>query len=75
MLSMTGRHFSSRALHSTSTYPIHTTPRSCDSPHRIGSGSSTRPLDESRDPVPDTVTLPSMRWFLLQAKQILRLYI
>ena len=35
------------------------TPGSRDSPHRIGTGSGTGPLDyESRDPVPEPKTLP-----------------
>ena len=38
---------------------MYCTPGPRDSPHRIGSGSGTKPLDyESRDPVPDPETLP-----------------
>ena len=40
-------------------YPINITTGPGDSPHRIGSGSGTGPLDhESWDPVPDPETLP-----------------
>ena len=48
--------------------PINTTPGPRDSPHRIGSGSGTRPLDyESRDPVLDPETLPFKKAiFILQ---------
>ena len=40
-------------------YPLLRTTGTRDSPHRIGSGSRTEPLDyESRDSVPDPETLP-----------------
>ena len=45
-------------------YPLSCTPGPRDSPHRICSGSGTGPLDyESRDPVPDTESLPFKYFF------------
>ena len=53
-------------------YPLWCTPGPRDSPHRIGSGSGTGPLDyESRDPVPDPETLP-FKYFLANYHSILK---
>ena len=53
-------------------YPLQYTPGPQDSPHKIGSGSGTGPLDyESRDPVPDPETLP-FKYFLTNYHSILK---
>ena len=45
-------------------YSLSCTPGPLDSPHRIGSGSGTGPLEyESRDPIPDPETLPLKYFF------------
>ena len=51
-------------MKSSNKYPLKCTPGPQDSPHRIGSGSGTGPLDyEFRDPVPDPETLPFKNFF------------
>ena len=58
------QYFTKNIMKLSNKYLLQCTPRPRDSPHMIGSGSGTGPLDyESRDPVPDPETLPFIYFF------------
>ena len=69
LVSMEGFHIRRTIFHEnimelSNNYPLLCTPGPRDSPHRIGSGYGTGPLDyESRNPVPDPETFPLKYFF------------